>query len=165
MIDPDIALALENPEWLQVLRGYHQQAQQEPEAPGNVSLLQVAAESQSSQSPADAAGAEDSEETSGDGESEGSPKQRRGARWLTRIHHFEGLAREDLSKIHGRLIAYGFLKCDLAERTAEVVYQVTLAGKQLLNLSAPNTSEATDADPIATDSDSHAEPVAFPAAA
>ncbi len=123
MIDTDFSLALSNPSWILVLRAY-QLAQQEPESPGAVSAQPTSV----------AAAADEPEEGEDGADAEEGIKSRRGARWLARIHHFEGVAREELSRIHGRLIAYGFLKCDLAERSAEVVYQVTLSGKQLLNL-------------------------------
>ena len=119
MIDADLALALDNPRWVLVLRAYQQ-------------AFETLAESQS-------AGAHEAaeDETAGDeADAEDAPKHRRTTRWMSRIAAIEGLAKDELSKIHGRLIAYGFLKCDLAERTAEVVYQLTLAGKQVLNHAA-----------------------------
>ena len=123
MIDSDLALALENPRWVLVLRAYQQ-------------ALEELAEPQLAEVHEDAADEPASDEPLSDAESEASPKQRRSARWMSRIAVIEGVAKDELSKIHGRLIAYGFLKCDLAERTAEVVYQLTLAGKQVLNHAA-----------------------------
>lgn len=133
MIDSDFSLALENPSWIHVLRAYHS-AQQEPESPESVAPQAAV--------PAVVAEPEDGDEAAES--EEGGGKSRRTARWLARIHQFEGVAKEDLSRIHGRLIAYGFLKCDLAEKTAEVVYQVTLAGKQLLNVATNMLSAELD---------------------
>lgn len=121
MIDSDFTLVLENPTWVQVLQAYYL-AQQD-------AGTSCAAEAQAEETETEADG-----EATEDAEAEEGGKQRRGARWLSRIHHVEGVERADLSKIHGRLIAYGFLKCDLADKTAEVVYQLTLAGKQVLSL-------------------------------
>ena len=129
MIDADLALALENPRWVLVLRAYQQALEElaETQSAG----VHVAAEDESA-----------SDETHSESEADAGPKHRRAARWISRIAVIEGVAKDELSKIHGRLIAYGFLKCDLAERTAEVVYQLTLAGKQVLSCSL-DRSEAS----------------------
>lgn len=136
MIDADFSLALNNPAWIRVLRAYHS-ALQEPEAPGTPAVREETGSVAIVE-------AEDSDVTS---ESEECGKSRRAARWLARIHQIEGLAKDELSRIHGRLIAYGFLKCDLAERTAEVVYQLTLAGKQVVNLAT--TAMGAEPEPLA----------------
>ena len=44
----------------------------------------------------------------------------------------EGVDSDEMSTIHGRLIAYGFLKCDLTDRAAGVVYQLTAESRQAL---------------------------------
>ena len=45
-----------------------------------------------------------------------------------------GVDDEELSWVHGQLIAYGLLKCDLRDRTAGVVYQLTPEARQVLEL-------------------------------
>jgi len=52
--------------------------------------------------------------------------------WLPRLHAVEGVDDSDLSRIHGRLIAWGFLTFRLAGRTAGIQYQISPAGKQAL---------------------------------
>ena len=59
------------------------------------------------------------------------PKIRK-AIWLSRLTRVEGVDSEELSRTHGRLIAYGLLKCDLADRSAGVVYQLTSTSKQVI---------------------------------
>ncbi len=126
MIDSDFTLVLENPTWVQVLQAYYL-AQQDAGAPG------------AADAPAEETTSEADGEATEDADAEEGGKHRRGARWLSRIHQVDGVERSELSKIHGRLIAYGFLKCDLADKTAEVVYQLTLAGKQVLGLAEKKT--------------------------
>ena len=58
--------------------------------------------------------------------------KRRAATWLTRITTVEGVESQALSKIHGQFIAYGLLKCDLADRSSGMVYQLTSTAKQVL---------------------------------
>jgi len=50
--------------------------------------------------------------------------------WLPRLQSVEGV--EDLSRIHGRLIAWVFLTFRLVGRTAGIQYQISPAGKQAL---------------------------------
>jgi len=52
--------------------------------------------------------------------------------WLPRLQSAEGVDDEDLSRIHGRLIAWGFLTFRLAGRTAGIQYQISPSGKQAL---------------------------------
>ena len=131
MIDADLTLALENPRWVLVLRAYQH-------------ALGELAEHQSAGVDATAEVEPPSDELNAEVDPEDAPKQRRAARWLARIAAVEGVAKDELSKIHGRLIAYGFLKCDLDERTAEVVYQLTLAGKQVLSHAAADREDGTE---------------------
>ncbi len=53
--------------------------------------------------------------------------------WLPRILSVEGLEDDDLPRIHGKLIAVGFLKFQLAGRGSGVVYQLSPAGRQALS--------------------------------
>lgn len=52
--------------------------------------------------------------------------------WLSRLQSVEGVDDEALSRIHGRLIAWGFLTFRLAGRTTGIQYQISPAGKQAL---------------------------------
>ncbi len=64
--------------------------------------------------------------------------------WLPRIMLVEGLDENDLPRIHGKLIAWGFLKFQLASRGTGVVYQLSPAGRQALNIEANTDSEESD---------------------
>jgi hypothetical protein len=50
--------------------------------------------------------------------------------WSPRLTEVEGLAREQLSTIHGKLIALGMLKFEISSRTDGMQYQVTTLGRQ-----------------------------------
>jgi len=52
--------------------------------------------------------------------------------WLPRVMSVEGLDEESLPRIHGKLIAWGFLKFQLAGRGTGVVYQISPAGRKIL---------------------------------
>ena len=53
--------------------------------------------------------------------------------WLTRQHEIDGVQSEDLSSIHGRLIAFGFLKFQLVDRARGVLYQLSNYAHQALD--------------------------------
>lgn len=59
--------------------------------------------------------------------------------WLPRLHDVEGVIEEHVPRIHGKLIALGFLKFQITGRTSGVVYQVTGQARKAL-------SRATNAD-------------------
>ena len=75
--------------------------------------------------------------------------------WSPRIMSVEGLADETLPRIHGKLIAWGFLKFQLAGRGAGVVYQISPAGRQALATADPNT----DPEEIESFQDEDSEPL------
>ena len=52
--------------------------------------------------------------------------------WIPRLAEVEGVEREDLSKIHGMLIALGYLEFQLSGREKGVCYRVSPLGKQAL---------------------------------
>lgn len=52
--------------------------------------------------------------------------------WVSRIHEVEGLLAEQLSPIHGKLIALGFLKFEIAPEAKGIQYQLLPTGKQAL---------------------------------
>ena len=57
--------------------------------------------------------------------------------WIPRIAEVEGVDSKDLSKIHGKLIALGYLIFQLSGREKGVCYQVSPMGKQALEQNAP----------------------------
>lgn len=52
--------------------------------------------------------------------------------WLPRIAAVEGLVPEQLSPVHGKLIALGLLKFEIGNGAEGVHYQVTPLGRQAL---------------------------------
>ncbi len=52
--------------------------------------------------------------------------------WIPRLAEVEGVEREDLCKIHGMLIALGYLEFQLSGREKGVCYRVSPLGKQAL---------------------------------
>lgn len=61
--------------------------------------------------------------------------------WVSRIARVEGVEASQMSRLHGRVIALGYLKFKLIDRQVGLRYRLTPAGKQLAN-SAPETVEA-----------------------
>ena len=62
--------------------------------------------------------------------------------WVSRLHEVPETHSDELPGIHGKLIAFGFLKYDLAGRDGGIRYQLTPLGKQGLH----PTSEKDDED-------------------
>ena len=52
--------------------------------------------------------------------------------WIPRVIEVESIETAALPSIHGKLIAFGFLKFDLSGRDAGMRYQLTPQGKQAL---------------------------------
>ena len=52
--------------------------------------------------------------------------------WVDRVQEVVGIERSALSGIHGRLIAFGLLKCEVGHRSAGLVYRVSTQGKAAL---------------------------------
>jgi hypothetical protein len=52
--------------------------------------------------------------------------------WSPRVAEVDGVAADQLSAIHGKLIALGMLKFEISSRTDGVQYQVTTLGRQAL---------------------------------
>ena len=143
MSDLELELVSENPSWIAVLKAY-QKAQEElaerqaAEAAKSAQAEKFATEPAArigSEATVDGAVAAQSDESDMTGEVENltlDPKKR-ASRWVQRITHVATIERAELSKIHGRLIAYGLLTCDLAGRSDGMVYQLTSSGKTILN--------------------------------
>lgn len=54
------------------------------------------------------------------------------AEWSLRVTSVDGLAGDQLSAIHGKLIALGLLKFEIGSRAEGVQYQLTTLGRQAL---------------------------------
>ncbi|WP_145428087.1 hypothetical protein [Symmachiella dynata] len=75
---------------------------------------------------------------------------------LTRVHDIEGIAEEHLPRIHGKLIAFGFLDFELADRHEGVFYQLTSLGRQgLIRLrdTGTDTIDEATADEMVAEND------------
>jgi hypothetical protein len=53
--------------------------------------------------------------------------------WVDRITEIDGIASEQLSRMHGKLIALGLLEFELSDRAGGMRYQMTPLGRQALN--------------------------------
>lgn len=134
MIDLELELIHENPSWIAVLKAY--QAAQEELAARQAEAARQSAQSDTSSDPDESVVEnldDDTEDdtSSSDGDERSSSKQRT-PRWVPRVTRVQGIEADELSKIHGRLIAYDLLKCDLAGRTDGMVYQLTSTGKTII---------------------------------
>ena len=145
MSDLELELVSENPSWIAVLKAY-QKAQEELAERQAAEAANSAQAEKSATEPAARIGSEAtvegagavaarSEEPDMTGEVANltADPKKRASRWVQRITHIATIERAELSKIHGRLIAYGLLKCDLAGRSDGMVYQLTSSGKTILN--------------------------------
>lgn len=154
MIDLELELVSENPLWIAVLKAY-QKAQEELAARQAEEVAKSAQTEKSANDPDVEIGSEASVEDAltpqadepgiADGVANAAavPKKR-ASRWVQRITRVSGIETADLSKIHGRLIAYDLLKCDLAGRSDGMVYQLTSSGKAVLSRFSDEPSDAED---------------------
>ncbi len=63
--------------------------------------------------------------------------------WIERLKNIAEVEQSELSPIHGKLIALGFLKFELSGRETGVQYQLTSAGQRAINsLAEPQTNAA-----------------------
>lgn len=72
--------------------------------------------------------------------------------WLERIDTLPNLNHEQLTQLHGQLIALGFLKFEISGRSVGLRYQISTKGKQALERAEANGSE-DDADTTAASDD------------
>jgi hypothetical protein len=65
--------------------------------------------------------------------------------WIARQTEIPGVAAEELSAIHGKLIAFGMLKFDVGGRDVGIQYQVTHQGRRVLSGEAETAEVAESA--------------------
>lgn len=163
MLDLEPELVAENPSWIAVLKAY-QKAQEElaarqaeeaaksAQAEKFTCEQNAAAEETALPEDGEARLAENenapAEEADGKEGGKGSGKvpKKRPSRWVSRITKVSGIDSEELSKIHGRLIAYDLLKCDLAGRSDGMVYQLTTSGKTIINRFGEQVEEEVEVE-------------------
>jgi hypothetical protein len=71
--------------------------------------------------------------------------------WIPRLPEIPEIPNDELSGIHGKLIAFGFLKFDLTGRDGGIRYQLTPLGKRGTDASTPSEldgDETNDDRPI-----------------
>ncbi len=132
----ELELVSENPSWIAVLKAYQKAQEELAERQAAKSATELAARIGSAAT-VEGAGAvaarSDEPDMTGEVANLTADPKKRASRWVQRITHIATIERAELSKIHGRLIAYGLLKCDLAGRSDGMVYQLTSSGKTVLN--------------------------------
>ncbi|MCP4783218.1 MAG: hypothetical protein GY903_03235 [Fuerstiella sp.] len=64
--------------------------------------------------------------------------------WLERIDVLEGLTTEDLTRVHGQLIATGNLKFEISGRNVGLCYKISDRGRQSLEKSRAIAAAAGD---------------------
>ena len=72
--------------------------------------------------------------------------------WIPRLPEVAGVDTKELSKIHGKLIALGYLRFQLSGREKGMCYQVSPLGRQSLDQNTPAEADhqsSSDAKPEA----------------
>ena len=71
-----------------------------------------------------------------------------------RVREVDGVPAEQISRIHGKLIAHGFLQVEIADRTGGMLYQLTQTGRractQLANVTENDSDTEVDSNSLAT---------------
>jgi hypothetical protein len=118
MIFSDLQLVDDNPSWSLVLGAYR-------------ALELEAAEARAAERKKAMAGVAEQPSEAADEESTPVPAEVENDRWMARLFDIEGVENEELSTIHGQLIAHGFLRFELSGRDG-LVYQLTNLAKQAI---------------------------------
>lgn len=157
MIDLELELVSENPSWIAVLKAYQKAqeelAEQQAQAPAKSTQAEKinSIDPESTGSVAENVEAADAVADSGESaadedfdEDNNTAPRKRASRWVQRVTSLPGFDAAELSKIHGRLIAYDLLKCDLAGRSDGMVYQLTTSGKTIISRYGNEALEGAD---------------------
>ena len=154
MIDLELELVSENPSWIAVLKAYQKAqeelAEQQAEAAAKSAQAQKfnsndgAATGSAADRDKIAEAESDDSKTAEESDDDNAVPRKRASRWVQRVTRLPGFESDELSKIHGRLIAYDLLKCDLAGRSDGMVYQLTSSGKTILSRFDEDAIEVDD---------------------
>lgn len=68
--------------------------------------------------------------------------------WLERVNTLPGFTSDDLTTLHGQLIALGFLKFEISGRNVGLRYQISPRGRQALERAVAISAKA-DEQPVA----------------
>lgn len=74
-----------------------------------------------------------------------TPERDKGDPWVERISEMEFVEPEQLSELHGKLIAAGFLNFQIRNRHTGVEYRIANAGKQFLTRAVEEANDFADA--------------------
>ena len=127
MMLEDPQLLVEHPEWAIVLQSYVELADQATEAP-------ELPEEQDSQGPETAESAST------------------GPRWFSRIEPPENWDPEELARIHGQLIAHGWLQFNLEDGKFGLSYRISSQGRKVLSAAETALANAEETPEPAADS-------------
>ena len=64
--------------------------------------------------------------------------------WLDRIDSLPNMTSEQLTQLHGQLIALGFLKFEIAGRSVGLRYQISNRGRQILEKALAERATSSD---------------------
>ena len=148
MFFPELQLLDENPNWRCLLQAYLTKTLEAAEARA-VERKQAKAAAQQSADQTEVPTETEEELSDTDDDSESFAE----ARWLSRLQKVEGVEADELSSVHGNLIAYGFLKFKLAGRDG-LVYMLTTLGRRGAEPADENAQDVADdaLDDVAEDS-------------
>jgi hypothetical protein len=62
-----------------------------------------------------------------------------------RLRSVDGVPADQMARVHGKLIAHGLLKVEIAGRTGGMLYQLTTAGRRACLRVAENAEESPEA--------------------
>ena len=141
MVEHEWQQLRDNPDWAHVLAAYATRAAADRE------LHTATPQPDAAQS---AAAAETSPEPAAAAPEPAQPAANAGQQgWVCRLTQVEGVSETQLSAIHGKLIAFGFLNFELTSRTTGMRYQVAPLGRRVLRWLETDrleTDRTSDAD-------------------
>lgn len=85
--------------------------------------------------------------------------------WLDRIDSLPEFSADQLTRMHGQLIALGFLKFEIAGRSVGLRYQISPRGKQAIERALSATSDEDEDAGECLDADPDQDPAALSEAA
>lgn len=115
-------------DWLRLLAAYAQTEELAAQAEAAAAKLAAKNAPKAAQAPAPAVSADPLPVNTSNADNEGEESA---TGWVSRISVLEGVEAAELSTLHGRLIALGYLKFKLIDRQVGLRYRLTPAGKQM----------------------------------
>ena len=115
-------------DWLRLLAAYAQAEELAAQAEAAAAKLAAKNAPKALQAPAPAVSADPPPVNTPNADNDGEESA---TGWVSRISVLEGVDTTQLSTLHGRLIALGYLKFKLIDRQVGLRYRLTPAGKQM----------------------------------